>query len=165
MLEGHPAIKNFFLYDRKIKKLPLFTRLWKEAKLLWQIRKAGYDLVVNLTEGDRGALVAFFSKSRFRAGFDPQNKGFRGKRSIYTHMAKTPNGQRHTVERQLDFLRRIGIFPETDEKELTFHVPTAAREKMQKCLQEHGIKEGNFFRFTPFQDGVSNVLRLALPLR
>lgn len=149
MLEGHPAIQNFLLYDRKVKKLPLFSRLWKEAQLLWKIRKTGYDLVLNLTEGDRGALVAFFSKSRFRVGFDPEKKGFIGKKKIYTHIAKTPRGQRHTVEKQLDLLRRIGVFPEMDEKELTFHVPTSAREKMQERLKEHGIQKGNFYLIHP----------------
>jgi heptosyltransferase-3 len=149
MLEGHPAIQNFVLYDRQIKKLPLFLRLWREAKLLWQIRKTGYDLVLNLTEGDRGALVAFFAGSRFRAGFDPQNKGFLGKKSIYTHIAKTPRGERHTVERQLDLLRRIGIFPEVDERELTFHVPDEAKRKMQARLQEEGIQAGDFWLIHP----------------
>src|ERR1700722_11333066 len=48
MLEGHSAIQNFLLYNRAVKKLPFFLRLWKEAQLLWQIRKTGYDLVLNL---------------------------------------------------------------------------------------------------------------------
>src|SRR3989338_4665623 len=61
MLEGHPGVSNFLLYDRKWKELPLRKRLGREAALLSSVRKGGYDLVINLTEGDRGALTAWIS--------------------------------------------------------------------------------------------------------
>ena len=63
MLEGHAAIDGFILYDQAIKKSSFLKKLIYEWKLLWQIRKNRYDLVLNLTEGDRGALVAWVSKA------------------------------------------------------------------------------------------------------
>lgn len=149
MLEGHPAISNFFLYDRHLKKRGFFPRFIGEAKLLRQVRKAGFDLVINLTEGDRGAIIAFVSGAKIRVGFDPQGSGFAGKRKIYTHLAKTPKSPRHTVERQLDVLRRIGIFPLEQDRALTFHVGSDCLEKMQSCLREEGIRSGDFFLIHP----------------
>ncbi len=148
MLEGHPAIDQFFLYDRGIKKSSFFVRIWKELKLLLEIRKQKYDLVLNLTEGDRGALIALFSQSRYKVGFDPKGSGFRGKKKIYSHLVKSPEGERHTVERQIDALRRIGIFPDQQERDLTFHVPQSALDKMRKLLGENGIT-GSFFLIHP----------------
>lgn len=139
MLEGHPAITSFLLYDKKLKKCFFLSRLWKELTFLWKIRQRGYDCTINLTEGDRGAIVARFSGARIRVGFDPQGKGMRGKHACYTHVAKICPQPRHTVEKQLDILRRMGIDPV--DKELFFHIPDSAHRSVREICQQEGIKE------------------------
>ncbi|MGE5195968.1 MAG: putative lipopolysaccharide heptosyltransferase III [Anaerolineae bacterium] len=139
MLEGHPAISEFLLYDRSWKKLNIFKRMGRELMLLKRIRKKKYDLVLNLTEGDRGAIAALAAGSRYRVGFDPQGKGFKGKKNVYSHLVKHCHQPRHTVEKQLDALRRLGIFPLENERELLFYVPEDAKEKMRKRLKEQEI--------------------------
>ncbi len=123
MLDGHPAISNLILHNRKWKKLPLWARMRNEMGLLRKIRSEKYDLVVNLTEGDRGVIAAAVSGAKVRVGLDPKGK----KRKLLTHLVKPCPTYRHTVERDLDALRRIGLFPELDERELFFHVPEEAR--------------------------------------
>jgi heptosyltransferase-3 len=132
MLEGHSAISDFLLYDREWKNLPFFSKILKESSLFKEIRKRGYNLVLNLTEGDRGALASLVSGAKIRVGFDPEGKGFIGKKKIYTHVVKNCKTPRHTVERQLDALRCIGIFPEPKDRDLTFHIPVETLEKMQQ---------------------------------
>lgn len=139
MLEGHPSISHFLLYDREWKKLSFWRKLIKEIALFWHIRKNRYDLVVNLTEGDRGALAALVSKSRIRVGFDPEGKGFFGKKRAYTHIVKQCKTLRHTVERQLDALRRIGIFPEPEERDLTLHIPNQTRKQIGSSVPSEFI--------------------------
>lgn len=119
ILEGHPAVDEIIGYDRKWKKLSWMRRLFEEVRLLWEIRRRRYDLVLNLTEGDRGAWIARISGASIRVGVD--------RRRAYTHWAKACSSLRHTVERQLDALRRIGIFPDAGERELAFHIPEEAR--------------------------------------
>lgn len=149
MLEGHPAISNFLLYDKNLKKRSLLRRYMEEIKLLRRVRKGRYDLVLNLTEGDRGAIIAWVSGAKVRVGFDPEGAGFAGKRKIFTHLVKTPKGQRHTVERQLDALRRMGIFPAEEEKALDFRVPESALENIRKVLDERGVREGAYLLIHP----------------
>ncbi len=134
MLDGHPAISSYLLYDRGWKKLSPLKKIIKEAHLLRRIRKNRYDLVINLTEGDRGAIAAWISKSRYRVGFDPHKKGFLGKRNVYTHLVKNCPHPRHTVERQLDVLRRIGIFPQEEEKAVSLHIPAEAFQQVGQML-------------------------------
>jgi len=62
MLEGHPAIHAFHLYDYAWKGLSRWRLIGREIALLRAIRGRGYDLVINLTEGDRGALCAVFAE-------------------------------------------------------------------------------------------------------
>ncbi len=139
MLEGHPAISECILYDRAWKKLPFWKKIAKELSLLVRIYRGKYDLVINLTEGDRGSLAAWISRARYRVGFDPGKKGLFAKRKLYTHLVKNCPHPRHTVERQLDVLRRIGIFPEMADRDLFLHIPEDAKIRVQALLQERGV--------------------------
>ncbi len=132
MLEGHPAVRACLGYDRNWKKLGFWQRLTKEWALLRKIRKEGYDLVINLTEGDRGAIAARAASAKIRVGFDPKGKGLFGKKKLYTHIAKNCPTLRHTVEKNLDVLRRIGLFPSAEEKDLFLFVAEDVRKKMEQ---------------------------------
>jgi heptosyltransferase-3 len=127
ILEGHPAIHQLIGYDRNWKKLSFWQQIRNEVSLLKQIRRNKYDLVIGLTEGDRGALAAFVSGAKIRVGFPPKSKW---QRKLLTHIAKECPTPRHTVEKNLDVIRRIGIFPRQEERELYFHVPEEAKKKI-----------------------------------
>ena len=134
MLEGHPDINQFILYDKGWKKLGKIRRYLNEYKMLKEIRNNGYDLVINLTEGDRGAIAAKFSKAKYRVAFDPKGQGMWGKNSCYTHIIKECPMMRHTVEMNLDILRGIGIFPALDERALHMHVPDKAKKRIDSLV-------------------------------
>jgi len=131
MLEGHRAISALLGYDRKWKNLGIVARWRKEFGVLWQIRKGRYDLVLNLTEGDRGILCAKIAGAEIRVGFNPKG---RWKKKLYTHVVKHCPGVRHMVERNLDVVRRIGIFPDERERELFLHVSDKDIHFMQKKI-------------------------------
>jgi heptosyltransferase III len=148
ILEGHPAISEIITYDRKIKKMGCFKKIIEEIKLLRKIRKRKYDLVLNLTEGDRGAIVAGASNAKYLVGHD-NGKGIKGKGKVYTHFVKQCSTSRHRVEKNLDFIRRIGVFPEKDEKSLFFHVPEKTYENMKELLSKNNFYPKNFILIHP----------------
>lgn len=135
MLAGHPAIAHFHTYDRKWKKLSFFQRHMHELRLLKRIRSSKYDLVINLTEGDRGAVVAKISGASIRVGVDPGDQGMWGKKKCFTHIVKNCSTPRHTVERNLDALRRIGIFPSVEERDLFLHVPEEEKQTIHRAVK------------------------------
>jgi heptosyltransferase-3 len=149
MLDGHPAIRHCWGYDRGWKKLGLIGKLAQEFALLRKIRSEKYDLVINLTEGDRGAIVAFVSGAPIKVGLHPEGKGFIGKERIFTHLVKNCKTARHTVERNLDALRRIGIFPTPEERDLLFSIPEASRQRVLELLSKAGLKQGGYFLLHP----------------
>ncbi|MBS0604990.1 MAG: putative lipopolysaccharide heptosyltransferase III [Verrucomicrobia bacterium] len=149
MLEGHPGISDFLLYDRGWKKLSFLKKAAKEAGLLKMVRSKGYDLVINLTEGDRGAIAAMVSGAQFRVGFDPKGSGLFGKKRAFTHVVKNCPHPRHTVERQLDVLRRIGIFPAPEERDLFIHIPGDSRRKMEDMLEKEEIRPNGYILIHP----------------
>jgi heptosyltransferase-3 len=149
MLQGHPAITDYLLYDRDWKKLSCFKKITKEITLLKEIRSRNYDLVINLTEGDRGAIAAFVSGSDYRVGFGPKKLGFFSKSKLYTHRVKGCPHPRHTVERHIDVLRRIGIFPEPKERDLFLHIPEDARKTIADLLKKEEIRLGHYILIHP----------------
>jgi len=149
ILKNNPYINEVLTYDRSIKKLGFFKRLRRELKILKNIKKRKYDLVINLTEGDRGAIAAYFSKAKYRVGLDPEKKGFFKKEKIYTHIVKNPKTKRHIVERNLDALRRIGIFPKEEDKKLHFDISDIAKENIKKMLHENNISINNYILIHP----------------
>jgi len=138
MLDGHPAIHDFILYDKSKKTLS------SELKRLWQIRKKGYDLVINLTEGDRGALAAWASGAKVRVGVDPEGSGMWGKKQMYTHLSKICPNPRHAVERNLDVLRSISIFPSSEDRELFFKTDPNYEPPLEDYVLIHPVSRWLF---------------------
>lgn len=107
MVTDNPDIANIILYDRlRVKKLNLFAQFKEELKFIRQIRQNHYDIVINLTEGDRGAQLAFFSAAKHKLGF-PSRKGILSKLSIFDQVGNDQKVQ-HTVEKDLQFISLIG---------------------------------------------------------
>ncbi|MCP5492535.1 MAG: putative lipopolysaccharide heptosyltransferase III [Chlamydiales bacterium] len=138
MLEGHPSIQDFILYDKSKKTLI------SELKRLWRIRKNRYDLVINLTEGDRGAVAAWVSGAKVRVGVDPEGTGMWGKSSMYTHLCRNCPNPRHAVERGLDVLRVIGIFPKSEERELFFKTDSTYTPPLDDYVLIHPVSRWMF---------------------
>jgi heptosyltransferase III len=149
MLEGHPAIDELLFYDKAIKNQGFLKKIFYEGKLLSKIRKKKYDLVINLTEGDRGALAAWVSKATVRVGFDPEGSGMFKKKDCYTHITRICHQTRHTVERHLDVLRCLGIFPLLEERDLFLNVPREAYKKVEALLAEAGVESKRFVMIHP----------------
>lgn len=133
MVEGHPALDGWIGYDRNWKKLGWIGRLKKEWEMIQRLRAGKYDLAINLTEGDRGAMAVKWSGARIRVGVRPKGKW---QRKILTHVVKECPMVRHTVEKNLDVVRRIGIFPAEEERDLFLHVPLEAEQAMREKVGE-----------------------------
>ncbi|NGX28586.1 MAG: Lipopolysaccharide core heptosyltransferase RfaQ [Candidatus Anoxychlamydiales bacterium] len=149
ILKNNENIDEIITYDRSIKKFSFFKRLTKEIEIILKIRKKKYDLIINLTEGDRGAIISFFSKAKYKVGIDPKKTGFFKKEKIYTHIVKSPKTKRHTVERNLDAIRRVGIFPKEEDKKLEFNIPKKAKEKIQNILSQNNISIYDYILIHP----------------
>jgi len=112
MVSLNPNINKLFVYDRDvIKALPFIKKLWKEIQFSLTFRKEHYDMVINLTEGDRGAQIAWLTKAPVRIGHPNKNKIFK---NAFTHYLPK-QGFRHTLETNLDPLRVLGV-PINDKK-------------------------------------------------
>src|SRR6185436_2239283 len=68
-------------------------------------------------------------------------------RSSFSHLYKRPRGTpRHTVELNLDALRRLGIYPEEGEKSLTMHPGPEAEARVDELLAKAGLAPRGFIQ-------------------
>ena len=148
MLTGHPHISRVHAIDRKWKHRGVLRQAAAEWRLLTELRARHYDLVVHLTEHPRGAwltrlLGARYAVARSRAG--------RFWRKAFTHFYPIHGrgNARHTVESNLDALRRIGIQPAQQDRRLILEAGQPAREKVQALLTRYGVTRGEFIHLHP----------------
>ena len=58
------------MYDRaEIKSWSLINRFWKEYEFIRSFKQNNYNIVINLTDGDRGNLIAWVSNAPIKVGF------------------------------------------------------------------------------------------------
>ena len=149
MLEEHPAVSKVFSIDRAWKSLPILTRTDAELRLLLELRGRAYDLLVHLTDHPRGAWLARLLGSSYSVA---PSYGHRSAfwRHSFTHLFSLPkNARRHMVEWHLDSLRRIGIWPNADEKSLVLVPGIEGEAEATQCIEAHGIKRGGFVHLHP----------------
>ena len=139
MLTLNPAVDEVILYRRgEIKGSSIAGRAVKETRFLKDLKSKGpFDMTVDLTGGDRAAIIAFLLGSRFRLGYDPGKSGFAGKRLLYTHSAARPETRTHAVLKDVGLLKEFGL-PADD---LTVDIYTSPEDdlRVKDLLEAHGI--------------------------
>ncbi len=144
MLERHPAIDIVHTIDRDRASRGRVARLADEWRLWRALRARHYDLVVHLTDHPRGAWLARLTGARY--GVAPERaRSARFWRACFSHRYPLPQSTpRHTVETNLDALRRIGIWPDDADKALVFVPGAAAEARVASILAAHGLARGRF---------------------
>lgn len=149
MLSLHPAISQLHHIDRGWKRLGLLQQISSEWTLLRSLQERQYDLVIHLTEHNRGAWLSRLLGSRYGVARKIPGRG-RFWRKSFTHLYPWAGGnRRHTVELHLDALRRIGIYPTTGERRLALVSGDAAEAGIQAKLAEAGLAPRGFIHLHP----------------
>jgi heptosyltransferase-3 len=106
MVSLNPNVNKLIIYDRDlIKSLSPVKKLLQEIRFSFAFRKERYNMVINLTEGDRGAQISWLTGAPIRIGYP--NKNWVLKNAFTHHLPKQEF--RHTLETNLDPLRVLGI--------------------------------------------------------
>lgn len=145
MLEGHPAISQLHGIVRG-KKRGWLDEVRAEWRLMRTLRQRRYDLVVHLTDHPRGGWMTRLMKPRWAVA--PKRAG-RFWRRTFTHQFSLPRqANRHTVEKNLDALRRLGLHPRTEDKRLRMVPGPEAEARIERLLSERGVS-GAFIHLHP----------------
>ena len=145
MLEGHPAIAAIHTIDRDWKRRGLFAQMRAEGGLVATLRRRRYDLVVHLTEHRRGAWLTRVLRPRYSVARHI-DRGHWLWRNSFTHYYRLPRATpRHTVECNLDSLRRIGFQPSCRTVRWCSMPGDAAVAARAPCSRQHRPRGGQSF--------------------
>jgi len=148
MLSLHPAIHQILTIDRNWKKAGVLRQCSAELGLLRKLRQRHYDLVITLTEHNRGAWLSRLLGSRWSVG--PQGDYGRFFKKSFSHRyLPVPGNRRHTVEIHLDALRRIGIYPNDLERHLILVPGHNAEATLGAKLEKLGLTPQRYILIHP----------------
>lgn len=104
-------------------------------RFLRDVRRRGFDCVIDLTDGDRSAILAWATGAPVRIG---QNEEHRWRGLLYTTVAAHRSGIGHRLERDLDTLRPLGIEPKVTSPLLC--VSPADEQQAATLLDDIGLR-------------------------
>ncbi|MGE5700529.1 MAG: putative lipopolysaccharide heptosyltransferase III [Deltaproteobacteria bacterium] len=112
----------------------------ESLRLIRRLRRAAYDLAIDLRTGDRGAILAFFTGAPVKVSFYGSDKSF-WRNGIFTHLIYDPKPAPPPVhpgaDQALRLVRAIGI--DTADTAPRLHIPPAAAVRARALLEAEGI--------------------------
>ncbi|MCF8031749.1 MAG: putative lipopolysaccharide heptosyltransferase III [Desulfarculaceae bacterium] len=138
MVAHNPLIDSVLVLKRE--HVSRLAELAWQAGFLAALRSTGYDLALELAEGDRGAFLAWISGARSRVGFRSKKPRLRSR--AYTHLAPRWDDQHHMVESFLRQVELLGIAPQ--DTALKFEPGGQARAQARDLLAGAGIGQGEY---------------------
>jgi lipopolysaccharide heptosyltransferase I len=136
--------------------VPVDTRLWR--RLIWRpagarevlgkigrlrmrIRRAAFDVAIDLQGLIKSGLLTAYTGAPVRIGFSAARCRER-LNAVFTNRRVTPPASaRHVVEQYLSLLTPLGITPAPPE--FFVPVPSAAGRRMDELLLKEGVKRGD----------------------
>ena len=135
LVRFHPDVDEVLTVPRQ-------AGLLSQSGFVRQLRLCGFDLVLELSEGDRGAFLARMSGARTRVGYRPRRRRRFDRRMAFTHLVKTRSVAKHTVEYHLDSLRILGLEP--GPQLMALHWPPEAEATVAGLLNQYGLEPGKY---------------------
>lgn len=141
ILSEHPALTHIHVIDRSWKNKGIRYQMQQELLLIKSIRARQYDLVINLADQWRSALLSMLSGAKVRLGFD-----FKKRRSVvwrvgHTHLVTTENHSKlHTVEQNMSILSPLGI--STEDARTSMHYSESDKAFCQQLLIKNQVTGG-----------------------
>lgn len=111
--------------------------LTAQLRFLGEIRRRRFDCVIDLTDGDRAAILAWMSGAPVRIGYNSEHR-WRG--LLYTSIVPIKAGTAHMVEYHLAAVRALGFEPKASSPVL--HVSAEDDRSADRLLAELGVSAG-----------------------
>ena len=105
--------------------LPRSSR-WEKLKLIRRLRERNFDVVIDLTDGDRSAFLSWVSGASVRLGYNREGR-WRGR--FYSHVLPSAYGTMHMVEYHQQALASLGITETVKNPELFIDSERQAKEQ------------------------------------
>ena len=136
MVAGHPLLDGLMVVDRR-------NETWSQAlSFIRDLRRRRFDLVIELSGGDRGAIYSRLSGARERVGFAHPRMPFWQRRGCFTRLLPRPAVKMHLVDQNLEPLRAMGL--NLQKPRLQFFWDQEVEKRTEELLASLGLTSGAF---------------------
>lgn len=124
-------------YLSEVWRIAAKSSFWQKLKLLWQIRKKNFDLVIDFFGNPRSAQITWISGAKKRLGF-----AFRGRKWAYSEAVVLSGAEQYAALHKLELLAPLGISSES--LTLDFFIHESDREYARQLLLTMGVGPQDF---------------------
>lgn len=139
MISDHPLLDQLYVVQRG-------SPIGHVTSFLKAIRQVNFDLVLELSGGDRGAFYTLISGGRERLGFEHGGRAL-WHRFCFTRLLPSPSWRMHMVEHNLEAVRALGIEPR--QPRLHFFWPLQAETRVRQIMATHKLEPRSFVVLHP----------------
>ena len=132
VVRDHPSLDEVLVLAR--------GGLARQWRFVQDLRRRRFDLVIDLTDGDRSALLSWLCGAPTRLGYNSEGR-WRG--ILYTQVVTGDRFSMHTVRYHLQALEGLGLAGPPPAPILT--VAPEARQEADRLLREAGVDEARPF--------------------
>jgi lipopolysaccharide heptosyltransferase III len=126
VVRDHPALDEVLVLER--------GNLVRQWRFVRELRRRHFDLVIDLTDADRSALLSRLSGAPVRLGYNSEGR-WRG--VLYTQVVAADRFVMHTVRYHLQAMETLGLAGSPPAPLLT--VAPEARREADRLLREAGV--------------------------
>lgn len=124
LLVNYPYINELIIYDAPWFRGKKDFNIFKTFKFLRSLRKKDFGLVIDFKGDLRNIFLAYLSKAKYRLAYDVKGGDF-----LLTHIADYRKELVHSIDRNLDVLKKLGI--ETKDRNLELWIPQEIKKKIK----------------------------------
>jgi ADP-heptose:LPS heptosyltransferase len=140
IMEVAPWIDKVWGYPR----FPRGPKWYQDFGRVQRLRKAKFDVVINLNGSDRSSILTGLSGARWRLGRRPEDGGPAFWNAMFTHIVEHPYKTELVSTQRWHCLKKAG-FP-GDSPEVRIEIPVEAKHR---AIQKAG-DEGGWIHVSPF---------------
>ena len=141
MIKDHPLLDELLVAERGQES---WSRSWR---LLQNLLQAKFDLVLELSGGDRGAFYTLATRAQERVGFERPGQPYWQRQAVFTRLLPRPKVTMHMVEQNLEVVRALGVEPR--KPRLQFFWDEKVEAWVTKKLASLGLRPGEFVVLHP----------------
>ena len=130
LLTLNPYLSELIILERERYKNPLYS-----LKKIWQVRKRGFDLVIDFLGNPRTAYISFLSGAGRRIGHD-----IPWRRLYYNLLIKDDGRPKYSAAHKLEALKILGI--DASDPKPDFRISEESGIFSQRFFQQAGVDPG-----------------------
>ena len=141
MLTDNPSIDELLIVNSRPR------HWWEPLSFALGLRRRRFDLVLELSGGDRGAIYTWLSGASQRLGFDNPGRPGWQRRYAFNLLLPRPPVRWHTVEQNLAAVQALGWQPQ--DTGLKFYWNGTVDHRVRELLEKHHLEDRGFVLMHP----------------